>query len=589
VFSSTGVTASAALDVAGGSILTATTAADVAAASVSATRVDGEGGALDVIAKTVVVKAPLTADRYAQPGATALRVANDTVHLGPAVGTDLENSGAGIVVPGVPVDLPIGEQSDAYGHSLTWERNAGDFAADGTPQPPHMRPRWRLGGGCLAIETPDNADAVTSWFMAPYEHGAAPTLGLYHQTADGTVTLIQQFTASQGVDNGDGTITITFSLPTELAKYLGEAVSQPISTSNGIDQAITTTLTNGTLPKGIFIVDNTLTGTVQSVKAYAFTLQSATTEATRTTAFTQTTGITGVGGEFGPADAVVTGEAWNALTPNWLLTPGSGANRWWHSPPAGTGNDTEFTVTFPAPTRVTHVRLWRHAHAAGGAIQKVLIYGDGVLVAEYGRETRPPISDPVIGSGTTQGAWCAAFTELNDGATLAIASPTAYTAYRFYFPDLAYDNGTTSQMLSLGRIQLLDVPGNATVPVGMFLTPATFDAVPQFPSTDTPFTYQLPAGADVVYSLTRGGALPGWLTLTAEGLLSGQATTVDATTATGIRALTTAPGTFSYTSTSSVLNLKVVTAVVKAHPSQLIGYTDTQSVSAFGDFTQALE
>lgn len=374
-----------------------------------------------------------------------------------------------------------------------------------------------------------------------------------------------------------------------LAYTLGAVVDDAVAISA---YPLTVAALGGILPQGLVLQDNKLVGTVSSVAPADFRLAAVATvdgdESETIETFEQRTGITGIGGGFGrPSDVVIAsvGTDFGGTNVTKLFLNSVAGSAWWHSDNASITRSAEFSVTYTVPTKVTHMRLWAHSHVARENMQRLLVYGDDALIAEYGPEARPPSSS---GAPYTdfEVQWNLDFTELIQGSTIAIFATGEYTTYRFYFPDLAKDNGDSAQYISLARVQLLNVPADAAAPADLFLTPTTFNAVPRFPSTDVVFTHQLPAVANVTYALARGATLPVWLTLTAEGLLSGQATTLDEISTVDIRALTSSATANSYTSTTSALNLKVVTAVLLSDPSQLIGYTTGDSVGEWGDFAQ---
>lgn len=481
---------------------------------------------------------------------------------------------------------------------VLFNSNKGSHVAGLRTTPSRLdEPYWDFTGGALqlsrAVPDPDAGVVMkVSMSMRVTDSGEFEVVQQRRQIdfvdgeyVDGPVT-DAQVVARFGHSKANAPIMV---LRVDPAHVLGAEVEDTVAVSA---YPLTTVLTFGQLTQGLYLDGNVLKGTVSTVAPADYTLAAVATmdgdEVETIRQFQQRTGITGVGGGFGrPSNVIVTevGTAFGGKVARNLLINSGPAGEWWHSDSASVTGSAEFTVTFPTPTPLTHVRMWRHGHSAGNYLQKVLIYGDGALVAEYGREVRPPISN-FTDTSSSQAPWSASFTELYIGSTVAIAVPGSYTVYRFYFPDLAADGGAAQNYLSLGRVQLLNVAAGAAAPPDLFLPPATFAAVPMFPSVDATFSYQLPTAAGTTYALARGAALPSWLTLSPEGLLSGQATAEDTTASVAIRALTSAAATNSHASATSVLDLKTVAAIVTARPSQLAGYADGDAIATFGDFVQ---
>ena len=107
---------------------------------------------------------------------------------------DTTRDRAGIIVPGTPANMPLGTDSALYEHSLRWEKNSGDFTADGLAIAPHLKPAWTFNGGALAISAPDEHARKARFFFAPYYTNEVASLGLYYGVG-ANVKLLQTFAA----------------------------------------------------------------------------------------------------------------------------------------------------------------------------------------------------------------------------------------------------------------------------------------------------------------------------------------------------------------------------------------------------------
>jgi hypothetical protein len=426
-------------------------------------------------------------------------------------------------------------------------------------------------------------------------------LGLYHKLADGTVRLITSFATPDLAT----TVFITFALAERLAAILGSTVSEPIATSTGTLPP-DAELVRGDLPLGLRVEGGRLEGTVETLKPSTFTLRSYVNalpdeEGEGFRVFVQDTGVTGIGGEYGLPETVTASEPAGshvevdgvAYTPDRLFVTKASTlaeeRQYWHSNVSSSAHGS-FDVTYPSPTVVTHVRMWSHLHGASQNIARTLIYGDGVLIGEYGVEARP-LPDPRVADTpyleqSSDLDWRSEWSELAPAVTLAVPSPAAYTTYTFAFPD-----SINETYVSIGRMQLLNVAAGAAVPDGMFLDAPLYDAPDQvgdvpgctqscrrlFPSTDIAFSYTLTAdaqgGGDLSYALAKDAVLPVGLTLSPDGVISGQTTApFGEVSNTAVRALVTgslSPG--SYASSSVSIPLSVRQAVLTMSQDELTG------------------
>jgi hypothetical protein len=95
----------------------------------------------------------------------------------------------------------------------------------------------------------------------------------------------------------------------------------------------------------------------------------------------------------------------------------------WHSPSPTTspaGYQPTFTVTpFSDPGDPYSFLVTTHEHRRG--ITGCNVFGDDILIAQWSQNRDPAVM------GTDYAAWSTAWTELNEGMTLAIASPAAYS------------------------------------------------------------------------------------------------------------------------------------------------------------------
>jgi hypothetical protein len=265
------------------------------------------------------------------------------------------------------------------------------------------------------------------------------------------------------------------------------------------------------------------------------------------------------------------------LTPEYMFLTKAATvvadDRYWHSNDLGGGNGT-FDITYSAPTIVTHIRVWPTVHQASQNVVRTMIYGDGILIAEYGIESRP--RQPTVGSFEE---WRVEWSELAPAVTLTVPSPAAYTKYTLAFPDAVND-----PFVALGRMQLLNVPAGAAVPEGLFLDPPVYAEHTLYPSTDAPLSVQLEADAGATFALARTAVLPNGFALSPEGVISGQTSAAfgDSSTA-SIRALI-AGALGSYASTSALASLDVRQAVLTVTQEELVGrgLQDGDAVAAWG-------
>lgn len=108
---------------------------------------------------------------------------------------DTTRDGAGIVIPGAPVNMPVGTDETLYEHSLTWQRKQGDFKVDGSDVAPQNKPLWLMNGGAMCITGVDHVERPASFFFAPYFTSGVASLGLYYTVGDGRVKLVQTFSS----------------------------------------------------------------------------------------------------------------------------------------------------------------------------------------------------------------------------------------------------------------------------------------------------------------------------------------------------------------------------------------------------------
>jgi hypothetical protein len=366
---------------------------------------------------------------------------------------------------------------------------------------------------------------------------------------------------------------------------LGESVSRVLAAVANTETT-TSEIIDG--PQGLQLDGTTLTGTLSTLATSVFRVRiTPEGEPMIERTFTQDSGVTGMGGQFGIPEGVVFEPALthDINVPRLMFEEGSAL---WHSiandKPAG--YQPTFTVTYPSPTQVTHIRFWSQLHDASQRITGCNVFGDESLIAEYGPESRP-----ILSLGTDYAAWSTAWTELNEGMTLAIASPAAYSRYTFVFISATY--------VSLGKMQLLNVPDGAAVPDALFLEAPTWEkrVGPMYPSLSRPFSYQLAAGtpnapagvSTVTYLLAPGSTLPPGLTLSADGVISGTATTLgeaydEPTSGSVVRALIGGPA-------PSYVPFTTEPAVFSFLSSELHDtYTNGGTVAAWGEgFVQAEE
>lgn len=109
--------------------------------------------------------------------------------------SDATRDGAGLVVPGTPVNLPDGVDPGLYEHSIKWTKKSGDFKPDGTEHAPHNKPMWELNGGSLSVSAVDHLDRMAQFFMAPHFTEQKASLGLYYSVGDGRAKLVHTFDA----------------------------------------------------------------------------------------------------------------------------------------------------------------------------------------------------------------------------------------------------------------------------------------------------------------------------------------------------------------------------------------------------------
>lgn len=109
--------------------------------------------------------------------------------------TDATRDGSGLVIPGVPVNMPAGTNAELYEHSIKWILRGGDFQADGSDVAPQHKPLWELNGGSLSITGVDHVERPAQFFFAPSFEGGEATLGLYYTVGDGRVKLVHNFSA----------------------------------------------------------------------------------------------------------------------------------------------------------------------------------------------------------------------------------------------------------------------------------------------------------------------------------------------------------------------------------------------------------
>jgi hypothetical protein len=382
----------------------------------------------------------------------------------------------------------------------------------------------------------------------------------------------------------------TMLLRNLLTYPLGAVVEDTIAFSA---YPLTTALANGAPPLGLNVQpNNILSGTVTTVAPADFAIVAVADvdgdESANVAEFQQRSGVTGIGGEFGlPVDVAVVEPAgsFSGFKPDYLfITKAAGMvkdNQFWHS--ATDNGFATFDVSYPAPTTVSHVRVWSHCHGASQNIQRTLIYGNGALIAEYGVESRPPLEE-IHAYAHDDLEWRTAWSELAPGVTLAIPSPSAYTTYTISFPDSANQTHVT-----LGRMQLLNVPSDASIPVGLFLTPPEWRrsrVVYISESVARSTALVVAADAPANYSLVVGTVLPSGLTLSTDGVLTGQAVPGSDGAAVDVRALIGLDG--GYASTTQTLWLAVVEAVYTLAITEIsTALTHGDTVSRWNCFTQS--
>jgi hypothetical protein len=153
-------------------------------------RVNGDveiTGSLDTLASQVIN----VQDKIVTLGAV------DADEDGVADTTDVVRDGSGIVIPGVPVNMPAGADPALYEHSIKWMRNGGDFNVDGSDVAPQNKPVWEINGGALCITGVDHVERQAQFFFAPHFVSGVSSLGLYYTVGDGRVKLVQSFSADE--------------------------------------------------------------------------------------------------------------------------------------------------------------------------------------------------------------------------------------------------------------------------------------------------------------------------------------------------------------------------------------------------------
>ena len=108
---------------------------------------------------------------------------------------DLTRDGAGIVIPGPPVDLPVSADAAKFEHSLKWRVHGGDFNPDGTAVVPQLKPMWTFAGGAVSIASPDASSRIARFVFAPYFTASAASLGLYYAVG-ADAYLVQSFSTT---------------------------------------------------------------------------------------------------------------------------------------------------------------------------------------------------------------------------------------------------------------------------------------------------------------------------------------------------------------------------------------------------------
>ena len=182
-----------------------TTMSSVAATTVAATSVTANtftslnpSDTLTVTANTIEMFGNLNVTGAVDATTTTtLLIENNEIDLGvnadgSAPTNDTTQSGAGLVIAGVPDNLPTGVDPTLYKHSLTWNLNTGNFYPDGTVTAPQVQPTWEFCGGAVGIVSPDAQNRPATFFFAPYFTSTQATLGLYYSVA-GNVAMVQNF------------------------------------------------------------------------------------------------------------------------------------------------------------------------------------------------------------------------------------------------------------------------------------------------------------------------------------------------------------------------------------------------------------
>ena len=179
---------------------------------------------------------------------------------------DTTRDGAGIIIPGVPANLPVSKDEANYEHSLKWLVNNGDFLSNGDAVVPHQKPMWQVSGGSLGITAPDFTDRKATFFFAPYFTATIASLGLYYKLDDGRVKLVHTF--STGVFGGPPVWVTTDPLT---AGTNGVAYTISLVATGAVSYAVF----SGALPGGLTLsAGGILSGTPSAAGNFAFTVRA---------------------------------------------------------------------------------------------------------------------------------------------------------------------------------------------------------------------------------------------------------------------------------------------------------------------------
>ena len=115
------------------------------------------------------------------------------------VAEDTFSDGAGMLVHGVPENLPAGVDGELYRKGLIYQRNAGDFTAAGELQPPEQRPVLGVTGAGFGISYPDqNGQLAQFSFVPTFSDGRATLVLMYRATPTSAPKVVSTF----GVETG---------------------------------------------------------------------------------------------------------------------------------------------------------------------------------------------------------------------------------------------------------------------------------------------------------------------------------------------------------------------------------------------------